>query len=124
MGELGLDFGDLLFYKETGEISEPVWDVLLYSILKKEDPGAQQAFYDAFMAGDADTKAGYHQQYFPYTLDALKKHVDGTLQELDQLSAEAASKDLATHPRVPVILQHNEFVKQVFLNVKAGVDAM
>jgi hypothetical protein len=123
MAALGLDFGNLLFFKETGEISGEVWDVVLYSVLA-QDPNLQQGFYQAFVNGDGATKQQYHQEYFPYTLEAMRTHVDDTLRELDVLSAKARSYDLATHPRVPVILQHNEFVKQTFLRVKAGLDAM
>ena len=120
---LGLDFSNLLFYKDTGDISAEVWDVMLYSILG-QDPDLRQGFYQAYTSGDMDTKNSYHQQYFPYTLEALKKHVDGTLRELDELSFRASSKDPSTHPRVPLILQHNDFVKSTFLKVKRNLDAM
>ena len=107
----------------TGDISEQVWDLMLYSILAG-DPNLQQGYYQAYMSGDEATKSQYHQEYFPYTLEGLKNHVESTLQELDQLSAMARSKDPATHPRVPVILEHNAFVKETFLKVKAQLDAM
>lgn len=123
MNDLGLGFSDLLFYR-TGEISPEVYDVILYNILAKQDPSLKDGFYQACMSGDVDTKSSYHGQYFPYTLEALKKHVDDTLKELDDLSGKARTKDPATHPRVPVILQHNEFVKSTFLAVKANLDAM
>lgn len=123
MEALGYDFSNLLFYKDTGDISPEVWDVVLYSILA-QDPSLQQGFYEACMSGDADTKTSYHQQYFPYSLEALKAHVNGFLKEVDELSAKARAKDARTHPRVPVILKHNEFVKNTFLKVKANLDAM
>lgn len=123
MKDLGLDFSNLLFYKDTGDVSGEVWDLVLYSVLS-QDSNLQQGFYQAYMAGDEDTKNSYHQEYFPYTLDALKKHVDDTLRELDELSFKASSKDITTHPRVPVILQHNDFVKSTFLKVKTNLDSM
>jgi len=64
------------------------------------------------------------EQYFSYTLDALKEHVNSFLEQLDALQANAQSKDPATHPRVPVILAHNDFVRQTFLAVKANLDTM
>jgi hypothetical protein len=54
----------------------------------------------------------------------LRNHVDGTLRDLENLSAKARSKDPRTHPRVPVILKHNEFVKETFQRVKANLDQM
>eukprot|EP00529_Nitzschia_sp_RCC80_P022830 CAMPEP_0113487006 /NCGR_PEP_ID=MMETSP0014_2-20120614/25289_1 /TAXON_ID=2857 /ORGANISM="Nitzschia sp." /LENGTH=478 /DNA_ID=CAMNT_0000380695 /DNA_START=104 /DNA_END=1543 /DNA_ORIENTATION=+ /assembly_acc=CAM_ASM_000159 len=124
MAELGFDFSNLLFYKDSGEISPEVWDVLLYSILKQNDPNLQQQFYQAVTSGDEATKSEFHQQYFQYTLDAMKQHVDSTLNELDQLSIKALGKDPATHPRIPVILKHNDFVKSTFIKVQANLRAM
>ena len=45
MQALGYDFSNLLFYKDTGDISPEVYDVVLYSLLGNADPGLQQAFY-------------------------------------------------------------------------------
>ena len=124
MEELGYTYSDLLFYKDTGEISPEVYDTVLYSILKMNDPDQANAFYQAVMGGDEDTKAQYHGSYWEYTKDELCKHVDGTLKDLSKWSAKAQSYDLNTHPRVPLILHHNEFVKQTFWNVKAYLDSM
>ena len=124
MEELGYTFSNLLFYKNTGDISMEVYDVILYSILKKNDPNLAQGFFQAIRNGDENTKQQYHQQYFQYTKQALQKHVDDTLRDLDRFSAKASSYDPATHPRVPVILKHNAFVKETFLRVKQNLDNM
>ncbi|KAL3908791.1 MAG: hypothetical protein SGILL_008347 [Bacillariaceae sp.] len=124
MKELGYEFKDLLFYKETGDIAGEVYDTILYSILKKNDPNLAQQFYQACSQGDAGSKNSFHEQYWSYTIDSLRKHVDGTLRDLDRLSDKARSKDPSTHPRVPVILKHNEFVKETFQRVKANIDQM
>ena len=50
--------------------------------------------------------------------------MDTFLEQLDILSAKADGKDLNEHPRLPLILRHNDFVNQIFLNVKANVDPM
>lgn len=121
--DMGLDFSRMLFYKDTGDVSQEVYDVLLYQILAS-DRNLQEGFYQAHMNGDVETKANYHQQYYSYTSEALVKHVEDTLKELDKLSNIARQKDVATHPRVPVILAHNEFVKKTFLTVKARLDGM
>ncbi|OEU20387.1 ribulose-1,5-bisphosphate carboxylase-like protein [Fragilariopsis cylindrus CCMP1102] len=123
MQELGYDFSNLLFFKDTGDMSSEVYDVVLYGILA-QDENLKQGFYQACMNGDQDTKQQYLEQYYPNIIDALRTHVDGTLIELDQLSQKANSYDPSTHPRVPVILQHNAFVKETFLRVKANLDNM
>ncbi|KAG7361718.1 SET methyltransferase domain containing protein [Nitzschia inconspicua] len=123
MRELGYDFSNLLFFKDTGDISMEVYDVILYSILG-QDPTAQRSFYEACRIGDTETKNAFHQEYFPYTLNELRKHVDDTITDLDRLLAKAQSKDPRTHPRLPVILKHNNFVKGTFLKVKENLDQM
>jgi hypothetical protein len=123
MADMKFGFKDLLFYK-NGDISPEVYDLVLYSILKT-DPNFELApFFDACTSGDDETKNAYHGQYFSYTLDYLKNHVDSTLAELDRLSAKAQSYDPAAHPRAPLILQHNAFVKQTFEAVKYNLDSM
>ena len=121
--DLGYDFSRMLFFKETGDVSQEVWDILLYQHLASNRDD-QQAFYEAHMQGDEDTKNAIHQHYFADTATALKKHVDTFLVQLDELSAKGVGKDLNEHPRLPLILRHNEFVKETFLTVKARLDPM
>ena len=124
MEALGYTFANLLFYRDNGGISPEVYDVVLYYVLLKNDQGAANEFYQAVMNGDEQTKGQYHDQYWEYTKEELQKHVDGTLKDLDRWSAKANSYDLNTHPRVPLILQHNAFVKETFLRVKQNLDMM
>lgn len=113
----------MLFYKDSGSVSEEVWDVLLYRLLESNDPDIkeiQQGFYEAHMNGDHDTKQSYHEHYFAETSAALREHVDTFLEELDKLSNNAAGRgDLNRHPRLPLIQRHNEYVKKTFLDVRA-----
>jgi len=122
---MGYDHSRMLFYKDTGDVSEEVWDVLLYQNLgaqAKSNPEmlqVQQAFYQAHMNGDYETKQAIHNQYFAETSAALRDHVDSFLEKLDSLSAKAEGKNISDHPRLPLILRHNEFVKETFLAVRA-----
>jgi DNA-directed RNA polymerase subunit L len=102
---------------------QEVWDVLLYQILASNKP-VQKAFYEADMSGDGDTKGAIQQQYLLQTSTALKEHVDTFLKQLDELSAKADGKYIKEHPRLPLILSHNEFVRSTFLKVKEGLDPM
>lgn len=124
METLGYTYGNLLFYRESGGISPEVYDVVLYYLLLKSDEGEANTYYQAVMNGDENTKGQYQQQYWPYIKEELQKHVDGTLRDLERWSAKANSYDLNTHPRVPLILQHNEFVRGTFQNVKSNLDMM
>ena len=118
--EIGLSFSRMLFYN-TGEVSEEVYDVLLHQILSDNRP-AQEEFYRACVNGDAATKSAYHQQYMGQMVGKLKKHVDSFLANLDDLEKKAATKDLETHPRLPLIVGHNNFVRETFMNVKQQID--
>mmetsp|Transcript_22517 Transcript_22517/g.25110 ORF Transcript_22517/g.25110 Transcript_22517/m.25110 type:complete len:487 (-) Transcript_22517:42-1502(-) len=140
--DLGLDFTRMLFFKDTGDITEEVWDVLLYTVLEEQQELAeeqqpegyeqisqelqllQKEFYQAHMNGDGETKNNIHQQYFPYTLAKLKNHVDSFLLELDDLSEKAYTKDPREHPRIPIIVQHNDFVRQTFTKVQEKLNTM
>jgi hypothetical protein len=68
----------------------------------------------ACKGNDEATKQQYHDNYRPYTLDSLKNHVYSIMQAVEELTAKAQSYDLATHPRVPVIVAHNQLVSQTF----------
>lgn len=46
---MGYDHSKMLFYKETGDVSQEVWDVLLYQILES-DPATQQQLYNAIIS--------------------------------------------------------------------------
>ena len=124
---IGLDHSRMLFYKDTGEITAEVWDVILYTVLEDiedDDRQTQRAFYQAYMNGDEGTKNAIHQQYFPMTSRVIQIHVNSFIEQLDQLLDEAARKDINEHPRIPLIIEHNEFVKKTFMNVKANIDSM
>jgi SET domain len=115
--DMGYDHSRLLFYKDSGEVSPEVWDVLLYQIVDSI-PETQLALYQAHVNGDYQTKQLIHQQYFQETSTALLQHIDGFLQQLENLSQKAKGKNLVDHPRLPIILQHNEFVKKTLLAVR------
>ena len=116
---MGYDHSKMLFYKDTGEVSEEVWDVLLFELLGEANPSDQQALYNAHMSGNAETKQGIHQHYFPQTLYALQHHVDSFLRDLDKLDERMRGSNDVIHPRLPLLRRHNEFVRETFLTVKA-----
>lgn len=122
MEVLGYDFKDLLFSTQTGEISPKVYDLFLYKLLEN-DPNSEN-FVAACKMNDEDTKQAYHGEYFQYTLGAMKDHVNGILHDIDNLNMKANSYDLNTHPRVPVIVAHNNLVKNTFVKVQGQLDAM
>lgn len=124
INDLGYDFKDLLFQTQSGEIAPKVWDIFLYEILQNNDQGAADQFYVACKTNDEASKQEIHGQYFQYTLDALKQHVYSILGDVDQLTQTAQSYDLQTHPRVPVIVAHNNLVRDTFTMTSALLEQM
>jgi len=115
--DMGYSHSRMLFFKDTGEVSEEVWDVLLFQILQS-DPNAQEQFYRAHMTGDYQGKQTFHEHYSSQTSMALQKHVNTFLKELEILQSKGDGLDILEHPRFPLIMQHNEYVKQTFLTVR------
>ena len=97
--------------------------MLLYEELGKVSPEQQQSFYRAHMTGDEETNASYRGQYFAQTLSALNAHVDYVLNELEELGVRQMTKqDTESHPRLPLIMNHNQFVKNTSELVKQNLD--
>ncbi|KAL7523382.1 hypothetical protein ACHAWF_000500 [Thalassiosira exigua] len=122
--ELGYDFKDLLFQTETGEVSPKVWDIFLYELLQNNDPGSAGEFYIACKMNDEDTKQQYHAYYFQDTLDALKQHVSTILGDVVQLTMKSQNFDIKTHPRLPLIVSHNNLVRDTFTMTASLLEQM
>ena len=127
MKNIGYAHDRMLFYKDTGEVSEEVWDILLYMALGEVDTSVQQKFYQAHIQADYATKQAIHEMYTPQTMQKLSEHIENFLVELESLEkkgeygGKVAAED---HPRLPLVLRHNEFVRQTFLTVRSvqGLD--
>jgi len=119
MEELGYAHNKMLFYKD-GNVSEEVWDILLFQHLSSTKIGDKRALMEAHRTGDYATKQMLHEKYFANTSAALLEHIESFLEQLDKLSEKACDRqrDLGDHPRLPLILAHNDFVKQTFLTVR------
>jgi len=121
MEQLGYAHNRMLFFN-TGDVSTEVFDILLYMLLEETDKGMQQQFYQAHMTGDYTTKQCIHDRYYHQTLTKLIDHVDTFLSSLDELERVAlygTYDAIGRYPRLPLILRHNEFVRQTFLTVRA-----
>ena len=121
--DVGYAHNRMLFYHDTGDVSGEVWDVLLYQLLGSANAARRREFFQAHMNCDDDTKYRMHEQYYIETSQQLLHHIDMTVLELDELCAKAEGKDFNTirneHPRLPLILRHNDFVRETFLRVRS-----
>lgn len=117
--QMGYAHNRMLFYKDTGEVSPEVWDVLLHQILSSSNIAKKRALYKAHLDGDEATKQELHEMYYGETSMKLLEHIDGFLAQLDDLSSKSVGRSVEEHPRLPLILRHNEFVRNTFLAVRA-----
>eukprot|EP00956_Cyclotella_meneghiniana_P004019 scaffold4876_cov64-Cyclotella_meneghiniana.AAC.4 len=119
MEELGYSESRMLFYS-NGEVSQEVWDILLYQYLSSNNISDRRALMKAHTEGDYDGKQMLHDKYYGETSQLLLNHIEEFLLQLDKLSEKAydRQRDINDHPRLPLILKHNEFVRQSFLAVR------
>lgn len=120
--KVGYDPENMLF-SVGGDISQGVWDVLLYSRLERKPALAATkiAFYQAIMTGDYETKEAIHNQYRQETRKALLRHVDFILVEVNDLLIKMNAFDSSKHPRLPLLRMHHEMVTTTFGNVKQNL---
>ena len=121
--DLGYDLDKMVFRTQDGAIATAVWDVVLYSILTQV-PDIQEAFYQAHMKGDIPTKTAIHDRFLLETCITLRKHVDGTVNEMKELHDKIMSHDESKHPRLSLIRKNNAFVQRTFEKVKSRIDEM
>ena len=100
-----------------------VYDVILYQILSETSNWqGQREFYTACITNDTQLKSEYHAMYIGQTMMKLKNHVDTFLKDLDDLYDKARAKDVMKHPRLPLILAHNNYIQSTFMTVKDKID--
>jgi hypothetical protein len=74
----------------------------------------------AHSESDYDTKQMLHDKYYGETSQMLLNHIEEFLAQLDKLSNKAYERmrEVDDHPRLPLIMKHNEFVRQSFIAVR------
>jgi len=118
MKTLGYAQNRMLFYKETGDVSQEVWDILLYQWLSSTKVGDRRALMKAHVEEDYEAKMALHEEYYGKTSSLLLEHIDTFLDQLDRLVRKTEGRDIQEHPRLPLIMRHNEFVRETFLTVR------
>mmetsp|Transcript_33214 Transcript_33214/g.48718 ORF Transcript_33214/g.48718 Transcript_33214/m.48718 type:complete len:466 (+) Transcript_33214:123-1520(+) len=118
--EIGYDPSKMLFYTEDGGVSQEVWDAVLFSTLERT-PGAadaKNAFYEAYMNEDYETKMAIHQHFQGETVNTLLEHVNKILKEVQDLTDKMYQFNSERHPRLPLLLRHHALVTSTFIKVQ------
>jgi len=121
--DMGYDVTKMTFNTTDGSFTEEVWDFVLYSLLEQV-PTIQEAYYEAHVSGNEDRKNSMRRQFYMETCIMLKKHVDKTLLEMEDLIKKIDQYDMDEHEHLPMIRRNNVFVAQTFAKVKYNVDHM
>ena len=122
--DMGYDLSKMVFNTADGAIAEENWDVLLFSMLEQV-PAIQEAFYQAVVNRDQNTKDAIRKKFYLENCIMMKKHVDATLREMDALIQKIDGQPNAhEHYRLPMIRRSNVFVARTFAKVKSRVDQM
>lgn len=126
MIDIGYDPEKMLYDTETGAIADPVWDVLLFSRLERKKELAQykEAFYQACMNGDENTKAEIHAQFQQESALALLRHIEYILIDVHELVVKMNAFDSSKHPRIPMLLAHHKMVISTFEKVRENVKSI
>ena len=117
--QLGATDRSAMIYRDDGAISNAVWDSTLHVTLSQK-PDEQKAFYEARINDDAETFQALHRKYRLEIALSLKNHAEAVLntEYLVPSDQELSKIDVKKHPRLPMILKHNRFMRKVFGNVK------
>ena len=121
--ELGYDVAKMTFNAADGSFTEELWDFVLYSLLEQV-PEIQEAFYQSHISGNQSTKNAIRRQFYLETCIMLKKHVDKTLNEMNELIKKIDQYDMDEHELLPMIRRNNVFVSQIFSKAKGSIDQM
>jgi len=121
--KMGYDVSKMTFNTTDGSFTEEVWDFVLFSLLEQV-PSIQEAYYQAHVSGNKEMKDSMRRKFYMETCIMLKKHVDKTLLEMEELIQKIDQYDAKEHELLPLIRRNNVFVAETFLKVKHNVDDM
>lgn len=109
------DASQMVINTESGVISQPVWDAVLYELAQPESDAASQ---EAFRATLAEKSIKYKK----ITSGVLMNHIDKQLDELTMLRQKIDAY-LGSSPNRDMILAHNEFLAGVFQRAKKNLSS-
>ena len=104
-----------MVYGRDGQISDAVWDCVLYTTLNGR-PDEQAAFYLAAMEGNLAAKAQIHTKYALEIALSLCAHVENLLATYPDPGNPVCSEII--HPRALLLMRYNEIMRDAYNNVK------
>ena len=86
---------------------------------------AKNAFFEAHVSGDEETKYAIHSQFQEATCTVLLEHVETILTEVSQLTSMMEKfRNEDRHPRLPLLMRHHVMVTSTFSKVRDNLLSM
>lgn len=105
------DFDGMVFDSKTGEVSQTVWDAILWEL---SEPPSRETYLKF-----RDENLTKHRGLLT---EVLLNHVNQQLEELAICREKISTLDSGSAPNLNMIQQHNEFLSEVFTKVKNNQD--
>jgi hypothetical protein len=114
-----IDTTQLVVSTTDGAVAEEVWNVFLYKVLQQYDPVQLRRLQQQQDDEDDDDDALLEELLMEWEWTValeLKGHIQ---RVLDTMYPQIVVKelDLWNHPRLPMIVHHNKFMRETFLRV-------
>jgi hypothetical protein len=112
-----IDTTQLVVSTTDGAIAEEVWNVFLYRVLQQYDPAQFRRLQQQEEEDDGDALLEELLMEWEWTVALeLKGHIQRVLNTMyPQIVVNEL--DLWNHPRLPMIVHHNKFMRETFLRV-------
>jgi len=105
------DFDGMVFDSRAGNVSQTVWDAILWEL---SEPPSQE-LYLSFRDKNLMSHKGLLEE-------VLLNHINQQLEELATCREKISMLDSGSAPYLDIIRQHNDFLTEVFTKVKNNPD--
>ena len=106
------DIDKMVFDSRTGEVSQQVWDAILWEL---SEPSSQEKYLKG-----RDAKLVKYKSLLD---DVLLNHLNKQLDELATCRGKIDKLDKTRSPNLDLIRRHNEYLTEVFAKVKNNLSA-
>eukprot|EP00957_Ditylum_brightwellii_P124782 9511341-Ditylum_brightwellii.AAC.1 len=88
----------MLFFRDSSNVSQEVWDTLLYQVVNENFEQKQKDSYEAYMNGEHGTKQSIHERYLLQTMAKRLGYIYLFLYQSVDLSEKTYGRSVDDHP--------------------------
>lgn len=119
-----VDTTQLVVSTTDGAISEEVWNVFLYKVLRQSDPMQLQRLQAAFDVGDAEFRELLEELMSKWEWEAglaLRSHIQDVLETM-YAPISVSESDLCHHFNLATLVNYNLFLRETFVRALGHVN--